>query len=271
MRTLALTVAYDGTEWAGLQWQPAAPSIQQALETALGEVLRHPVRIAAAGRTDTGVHALGQVISLRTPNPLPVERLPRAVNLWLPHDIRVRRAVEKPTGFHARFSASYRRYWYLLQVTRHAEPLRGRFCWQVDGPLELAVMQAALDPLVGRHDFAAFCHGDAPKGTLRTLHHARVFTRGSCIVVDVQADAFVRRMVRLLVGNLVLVGAGKRPVSWLDELLRGRRRGPAGKGAPPHGLILMRIGYPPVEQPSRMREEGGERNDEMLSGESAGS
>jgi len=272
MRTLALTVAYDGTDWAGMQYQPTAPSVQGALEKALASVLRHDVRIAAAGRTDAGVHALAQVVSLRTPNPIPAERLPRAVNLLLPESIRVRRAVERPAGFHARRSAIFRRYWYRMQVTRHADPLRGRFCWQLDRELDIAAMQAALAPLVGWHDFAAFCHhGGETKGTVREIHHARVMSRGTGIVVDVQADAFVHRMVRLLVSNLVLVGAGERPASWLEELLCSQDRSLAGRGAPPHGLILMRIGYPPIENPSREREDSGEFNDEMLSGESAGS
>jgi tRNA pseudouridine38-40 synthase len=266
MRTLALTVAYDGAGWAGMQLQRRAPTIQGALEVALAEVLRHEVRIAAAGRTDAGVHALGQVVSLRTDNPLPVERLPRVVNLLLPASVRVRRAVERPEGFHARRSATFRRYWYVLQTTRHADPLRGRFCWQLERALELPAMQAALPPLLGRHDFAAFCHGGETKGTVRTLHHARVTSRGSRIVVDVQADAFVHRMVRLLVSNLVLIGSGERPAAWLAELLRGRDRHPAGQGAPPHGLILMRVGYAPITNPSPGWEEAGEANDESILG-----
>lgn len=269
MRTLALTVAYDGTDFAGMQWQPGAPTIQGALEAALKTVLQHDLRIVAAGRTDAGVHALAQVMSLRTPNPIPVERVPRALNQLLPPSIRVRRAVERPAGFHARKSACCRRYWYRLQVTRHPDPLRGRFCWQLDRELDLAAMQAALARVEGRHDFAAFCHGGETKGTIRTVHHARVTTQSGCIVVDVQADAFVHRMVRLLVGNAVAVGTGERPVDWLEELLCSRDRYLAGKGAPPYGLILMRVGYPPMETPRYG--DSGEFNDEVLSGETAGS
>jgi tRNA pseudouridine38-40 synthase len=264
MRTLALTVAYDGTDWAGMQWQPSAPTVQGALEEALASVLQHDVRIAAAGRTDAGVHALAQVISLRTPNPIPVDRIPRAVNLLLPESVRVRRAAERPAGFHARRSAIFRRYWYRLQVTRHADPLRGRFCWQLDRELDLAAMQDTLNPLAGRHDFAAFCHGGETRGTVHTVHHARVISRRAGIVIDVQADAFVHRMVRLLVSNLVLVGAGERPANWLEELLHSRDRHLAGKGAPTNGLFLMRIGYPPMETPAKG--DSGEFNDEMLPG-----
>lgn len=264
MRTLALTVAYDGTDWAGMQWQPTAPTIQGALEAALATVLQHKLRIVAAGRTDAGVHALAQVISLQTPNPIPVERVPRALNLLLPVSIRVRRAVERPSGFHARKSAFYRRYWYRLQVTRQPDPLRGRFSWQFDRELDLPAMQAALARLEGRHDFASFCQGGETKGTIRTVRHARVTAQGRDIVIDVQADAFVHRMVRLLVSNVVAVGVGERPVNWLEELLHLRDRYLAGKSAPPNGLMLMRIGYPPMETP--LAGDNGEINDEMLSG-----
>ena len=266
MRTLALTVAYDGTGWAGMQYQPAAPTIQQALETALVTVLQHEVRIVAAGRTDAGVHALGQVVSLRTDNPLPVERVPRAVNRLLPESIRIRRATEQPDGFSARRTACSRRYGYLVQVTRHPDPLRGRFCWQVPRTPELPAMQAALAPLVGRHDFAAFCHGGETKGTIRTLQRAQVRTWREFCVVDVQADAFVHRMVRLLVSNLLTIGWGDRPASWLYELLCSRDRYLAGKGAPPNGLILMRVGYPPAPEFSPDGEDSGEFDDESISG-----
>lgn len=266
MRTLALTVAYDGTDWAGFQRQSVAPTIQGALEAALSEVLQHEVRLASAGRTDAGVHALAQVISLRTPNPIPVTRLPRAVNLLLPNTVRIRSAAERPADFHARCSASFRRYWYLIQVTRHAEPLRGRFCWQTDRVLDAQVMQLALLPLLGRHDFIAFRQSGGVKGTVRTIQHARVVTRPNGFVVDVQADAFLHRMVRLLVSNLVMVGAGERPVSWLEELLHSRDRYLAGTGAPPQGLILMRVGYPPIVRTSQIGEEVGELHNENLPG-----
>lgn len=245
MRTLALTVAYDGTDWAGFQRQRQYPSIQGALETALSEALQHPVAVLGAGRTDAGVHALGQVVSLTTGNPIPVERMPRVVNRWLPPTIRVRRAQVMPDGFHARLAASYRRYWYALQAARRPDPLRGRFSWQVDRPLDATAMDAALQPLLGRQDFLAFCHEGPPPGgsAVRTLQRAGVRRWGDMVIIDVQADAFLRQMIRLLVANLVLIGWGERPVSWLDRLLQGRNRHQSGMAAPSAGLILMRVGY----------------------------
>ncbi len=251
MRTLALTVAYDGTEWAGFQRQTRYPSIQRALESALTEVLQHPVRLDAAGRTDAGVHALAQVISLRTPNPLPLERLPWVANRLLPASIRIRRVCERPAGFHARRSAGYRRYWYIMQPTRWPDPLRGRYAWQLQQSVDPAAMQAALDPLVGYHDFVAFCHGGCRPGktTVRTIQRAQVRSQCGRIIVDLQADAFLHRMVRLLVANLVAIGAGERPVSWLRTLLASGDRLLAGEGAPPCGLCLVRIGYPATLPP----------------------
>lgn len=267
MRTLALTVAYDGTEWAGFQRQTRALTIQGALETALSTVLQHPTTLAAAGRTDAGVNAYGQVVSLLTDNPLPVERIPLVVNRLLPASIRVRRAAERPDGFHARRSASSRRYWYLLQPTRWVDPLRGRFCWQLDAQLDIAAMQAALDILVGRHDFAAFCHGNpSVRSTVRTLRRAQVRPCDGYVIIDVQAEAFLQQMVRLLVANVVAIGRGERPVAWLGDLLRTHNRHLAGKGAPPCGLFLMRIGYPPHTVNLSSGEENGDFDDEDFSG-----
>ena len=266
MRTLALTVAYDGTDWAGFQRQPGRPTICGALETALGALLQHPVHLAAAGRTDAGVHALGQVISLRTANPLPVERVPWAVNRLLPASIRVRRATERPSDFHARCSARFRRYCYRVQVTRAPDPLRGRFTWQVERVLDVQAMQTACLPLLGRHDFAALCHGGmGTRSTVRTLQHVHVWQGRDALVIDVQANAFLHQMVRLLVANLVQIGWKDRPVRWLADLLAGRNRHAAGQGAPACGLCLMRIGYPILDSASQP-EAVGEMTDEMFLG-----
>ncbi len=238
-------MSYDGTDWAGFQRLADAPSIQGALETALTAALQHPVVVRGAGRTDGGVHALGQVVSLRTENPMPLARMPRVVNRWLPASIRIRRVWEGPPGFHARLAARSRRYWYVLQTARRPDPLRGRFCWQLDRPLDVEAMRVALQPLLGTRDFLAFCHeGPPPGGTsMRTLQRAQVHRWHDCVIVDVQADAFLRQMVRLIVANVVQVGWGDRPASWLDELLQGRNRHLSGMAAPSSGLILMRVGY----------------------------
>lgn len=269
MRTLALTVAYDGTDWAGFQRQPGHVTIQAQLEAALSLALQHPVEVAAAGRTDAGVHALGQIISFTTLNPLPIERVPRIVNNYLPATIRVRRARVMPTGFHARWWASSRRYRYLLHVTRQPDPIRGRFCWQVPPPLDVEAMLRASRACIGRQDFAAFCQNWQPgQSTMRTVTRLAVQPLpGGYVQIDVQADAFLHRMVRLLVAQLRLVGGGIYPDSWPAQVLASRNRQWAGKGAPATGLILMRIGYPPVADSfSPLGESVGDECHEEFSG-----
>ena len=265
MRTIALTVAYDGTDWAGFQRQREYPSIQGALESALSEVLQHPVELVAAGRTDAGVHALGQVVSFRTGNPIPVGRIPWVTNRWLPESIKVREAAERPEGFHARHWARSRRYWYLIQPLGGPDPLRGRFCWQLGASVDVSAMAVALEAISGKHDFSALCHSGSPASTnIRTIQRAAVRRKRDYVVIDIQADAYLYQMVRLLVGNLVKIGRGEVPPVWLAELLRSKNRHLAGKGAPPCGLVLMRVGYSPLNKIAPIRECVGEMEDEEL-------
>ncbi|MEI7833015.1 MAG: tRNA pseudouridine(38-40) synthase TruA [bacterium] len=248
MRTLAITVAYDGTDWSGFQRQSYHPSIQGALEKALSNVLREDVRIAAAGRTDAGVHALGQMISLCTANPMPIERITWVTNRYLPASIRVLRARDVADDFSARWSAYYRRYWYVVAPgISTPDPIRGRFCWQVKESLDIAAMNEAGRLLLGRHDFVTFCQSGSPSvTTVRELQRIEIRPRGRNLVIDLQADGFLYRMVRIIAANLVEIGSGQKPVSWLEELLHSRNRHKAGKWAPACGLYLMRIGYPTV-------------------------
>ena len=250
MRTLALTIAYDGTDYMGFQRQPGLPSIQGTLEEALTTVFQHPVQVVAAGRTDAGVHAFGQMVSFRTASTIPIDRVAWVTNRYLPPTIRVRHAVERESTFHARFSAAYRRYWYVVQTAGKPDPVNGRFRWQLLCPLDMPAMSDALATVQGTHDFDAFCHRSTPGGsTVRTLHRILVRQWRDGIIIDVQAEAFLHQMVRLLVANTVLIGCGKRPVSWLAELLESRNRHLAGVAAPSCGLFLMRIGYPPTVNP----------------------
>lgn len=251
MRTIALKVAYDGTDWSGFQRLADRPSIQQSLEEALSSVMQHPVNVVCAGRTDAGVHAYGQVVSFQSENRIPIDRIPWVTNRLLPASIMIRQAEDKLSPFHARFSADYRRYWYVLQTNSAKEPIGGRFRWQMKEKLDIERMRTAMSVLIGKHDYQAFSHQIDPQSvTERTVHHARVLVRANGIVIiDLQAKAFLRQMIRLLVANIVLIGRDERPVEWLETLRATRDRHIAGKGAPPCGLYLMRIGYPPTVNP----------------------
>ncbi len=249
MRTLKLTIEYDGTDLCGWQSQagaPGQPTVQEALEAALGGVLCETVKIAGAGRTDAGVHARGQVAHLRTENPLALRSIRRGVNTALRRDIAVRAIEEAADDFDARHSALRRHYRYLVWNDPEPSPLRARHSLHVPVRLDADAMAEAARVLGGKHDFSAFrssaCTADNP---VRTLNVSRLRRRGPLLVFDFMARAFLHSQVRILVGTLLEVGRGRRRVEEIAPLLRGAERADAGPTAPPHGLTLWHITYPP--------------------------
>jgi tRNA pseudouridine38-40 synthase len=244
-RRWALGVEYDGGGFSGFQDQGERPSVQAALESAIAAVADHPVKVVAAGRTDAGVHAREQVVHCD----LAADRSPEAwvygTNAGLPEGVVVRWACPVPQEFDARRSALSRRYLY--RVLNRPEPtalLARRTAWVRD-PLDLGAMRRAARPLLGRHDFAAFRAASCEARTsVRTLRRLRIVRRGSEIWFDVEADAFLQRMVRNLVGSLLLVGQGRRPWGWIPEVLAAGDRTRAGPTAPPQGLVLLAVRYP---------------------------
>ncbi len=248
MRYLRLTVAYDGTNYSGWQSQINAVSVQQTLEKAIARVTAERIRVTGSGRTDAGVHALGQIVSLKLESELPCETLLRALNANLPDDVVVRRVEEAPAGFHPIRGAKNKRYRYLL----YDSPIRDVFlrttAWHVHHPLDVVSMIEAARCLVGRHDFASFMtKGSKRTTTVRTItdlfllrEHA---LHGEQIRLEVAADGFLYNMVRIIVGTLVEVGRGKQPVEWVAEVLAACDRTAAGPTAPPEGLCLMQVDY----------------------------
>jgi len=236
-------VEYDGAGFAGFQRQRGRPTIQGEIERAIGEIVGRPVRVAGAGRTDAGVHATGQVASFTTESRLGPDEWPRALNAHLPPTIAVVRASVVPDDFHARYSARSREYRYTI-VNRRARPAIGRqYRWHVPQPLDAEAMHAALQSLVGKHDFAAFA-GDARRhATVRTILAASCARQGDEVVVDVAADAFLPHMVRNVVGTLVQIGKGCLEASELATILASCDRSRAAATAPPHGLCLVRVNY----------------------------
>jgi tRNA pseudouridine38-40 synthase len=241
-----MTVAYDGTEFAGFQAQAGPRTVQETLEAALRQVTGEAVRIAGAGRTDAGVHASGQVISFSTASELDPRQIGRAFNALLPDDVAVRDAAVVPPEFHARFSARARGYRYTIWngSTRSALARRTSYHWQ--SRLDVAPMDQAARMLVGQHDFAAFSGTlrgrDRPTRTVRTVHRLHCWRRGHWVFVDAVADGFLPQMVRNFVGTLLPIGAGQRGVEATRAVLAGAEPRHATT-APAFGLCLTKVWY----------------------------
>lgn len=258
MRRLKLTLAYDGTGSVGWQRQAEGDSIQGRLETILAEIDGAPVGVAGAGRTDAGVHALGQVASCEMATGLASDVLLRALNARLPETIRVLAVEDAPAGFHARFSARGKRYRYLIASGPIVSPFAARYVWHVHGALDLARMRQAVAALVGTHDFSAFqSTGTEVPHAVRTLTGASVVELtdrppaplgpgavpgGRLLALELAGEGFLRHMVRAIAGTLVEVGAGRRDAD-LGALLASRRREAAGPTAPARGLWLVEVNY----------------------------
>jgi tRNA pseudouridine38-40 synthase len=245
---IRLDVAYDGTNYHGWAAQPGLRTVEGQLEAAMATVLRVPaVSLTCAGRTDAGVHARGQVVHVDLESlPEGPERLARRLNGILSADLRVRRAVEAPAGFDARFSALWRRYAYRIADTPAAtDPLQRAAVLTWGRPLDEAAMNAAAQALVGMHDFASFCKQREGATTIRTLLDLS-WSRTATGVLEatVRADAFCHSMVRALVGCLIAIGEGRRDVAWAHEVLGRATRDPGVAVAPAHGLTLEEVGYP---------------------------
>ena len=241
MSSWKLVVEYDGTEFAGWQIQPQARTVQAVLQTALETVLREPVRVAGAGRTDAGVHALGQVAGIRAGGD--VGQALRSVNAVLPADVAVLSAAPAAPDFDPRRHALQRRYRYRLH--RGRTPVHRRFCWEIDRPLDAARMGAAADRLPGHRDFASFASGLEPgDGTQCDLRSATLHERGAFLDLELTANRFLRKMVRTIVGTLLEVGWGSRPPEWIDDVIEARDRRAAGPVVPPTGLFLVAVDYP---------------------------
>lgn len=245
MATVKLVLSYDGTRYVGWQVQPNGPSIQAELERALSTLHKEPVRITGAGRTDAGVHARGQVASFPAARPLPVRAYVKGMNALLPDDVAVREAAVLDGPFDARRDARGKRYRYRIENVPTRAPLSRLQAWQVFRPLDAEAMRAAAEPLRGRHDFSAFRASDCEAAhAVRELRRLDVETPApGRIEVVAEATAFLKHMVRNLVGTLVEVGLGARPAASTAGLLASRDRTLAGRTAPPQGLTLEEVFY----------------------------
>jgi tRNA pseudouridine38-40 synthase len=239
---IKMVVEYEGTGYHGWQEQAGAATVEGELKSAIHGLLGNRPELTAAGRTDAGVHALGQCVNFRFDGDFPVSRLAMALNARLPADIAVRQADEVDDAFNARYSAMLRRYAYRIRQSIPRGAYQRQYAWGLRETLELEPMREAGRTLLGRHDFRAFGRSPRPGGhTVRDIRDLDVSVHGEWVTIGVAADAFLYGMVRRIAGALVEVGRRRRPVAWMDELLRGSATGL--RPAPPQGLVQVAVEY----------------------------
>lgn len=243
-RNIRLLLEYDGTDYRGWQVQPNGPTVQEKVEAVILRITGEAVRVAAAGRTDAGVHAAGQVASFLTHSALPVATIARALNALLPRDIAVLSAEEAAASFHARFSATGKRYRYSI-LNRPGRPaLDRRAVLHVARPLDVEAMRDAARCLVGTHDFSSFrCNSGKDDDPVRTVRAVSVERRGELVVIDIEALSFLYKMVRSIAGTLIAVGKGTIPPGEVAAILAARDRRRAFPTAPAAGLCLISVSY----------------------------
>lgn len=242
-RNVRLKVQYDGSGFAGFQIQPDVRTVQGDMEKALRALCGAPVRITGAGRTDAGVHALGQVLNFPLPDEVPLERIVQALNRGLPPDIVVVEASEAPPEFHSRFDAVSRTYEYTILNREMRDALRARYVWHVPGTLDLVDMRRAARLFIGRRNFSAFGKPERGRSPVRDLMHLSVHRRGELVRIVCQANAFLQHMARGIAGALVDVGTRRKTVDAVRSALEQPEEAEEFTIAPPGGLCLIRVEY----------------------------
>ncbi len=245
MRNIKLVIEYDGTNYHGWQVQPNGPTIQEVIEEKIQTMTRQRVRLTGSGRTDAGVHALGQVANFRTDSTIPVEGFQRGLNSLLPPDIAIQSAEEVDLQFHAQYGAKRKTYRYVILRRGVSSALFRNYSWRVPGGLDVPAMEEASRLLIGRQDFTSFRGADADtEDPVREVFQSRWSKKDSDFLhFTMEADGFLKHMVRNIVGTLVEVGKGKRSSEEFGQVLRARDRRQAGLTAPPQGLFLVEVKY----------------------------
>ena len=243
-----MTLAYDGSQYSGWQVQNSQSTLQRALEEALSGITGESTRVVASGRTDAGVHALGQVAGFSTDTQLTEEALQRALNACLPEDIAILKIESERDDFHAIRDARSKRYRYVIHDAGFRDVFVRKYCWQQMRQLNVAAMARAAEALVGTHDFCSFQSTGAPReSTVRTVSDLTIArppeVEQGVVIIEIEADGFLYNMVRAIVGTLVEVGRGAKQEDWPGEVLAAKQRSMAGPTAPPQGLFLVSVEY----------------------------
>lgn len=243
-RNIKLTLEYDGTNYCGWQKQPNASSIQETLEEAILKITGENVKLIGSGRTDSRVHALGQVANFKTHSKIPANRYIKALNSMLPFDIAVKDSIEVDLDFHARFNAIGKEYKYIIYNNKVRSPLKRNYSYFVDYDLDIANMKKSLDSFLGTHDFSGFMSsGSSIKSTVRTISCVEFIEKEGLIELNIMGNGFLYNMVRIIVGTLVDIGIGKIDSNSISDIIDSRDRKRAGHTAPPEGLYLSKVFY----------------------------
>jgi tRNA pseudouridine38-40 synthase len=244
-RNLKMILSYDGSRYRGWQRQKSGGTIQQALEERLRMILKEPVSVIASGRTDAGVHALGQLCHFRTRSRLTVDVIRKGLNALLPEDIFVREISQVEADFHARYSSKSKVYEYRILNREDRDPFQRHYAWHIRTPLDVLEMAKCLSKLEGTHDFSSFrSSGSGNINPVRTICRAEILPgEGGLLRIMLEADGFLRHMVRNIVGTIVEVGLGRVDLSGFEAILNARDRQKAGSKAPSRGLFLVEVRY----------------------------
>ena len=244
MRNIKLIIEYDGKEFNGWQKQPNKLNIQGEIEKAIETITGEKVDLTASGRTDAGVHALGQVANFKTNSTIPIEKIPIALNTNLKKSILIKSAEEVDERFHSRLNCKKKTYRYIIHNSKYGTAIYRNLETHIPMKLDISKMQEAVKYFEGEHDFKAFkSSGTSSKSSVRTIYNAQILVEGDNIGIDLTGNGFLYNMVRIIAGTLVDVGLGKIKAEDIPKIIEGKDRTKAGKTLPPQGLMLLKVDY----------------------------
>ena len=244
MRNIKLTIEYDGKDFNGWQKQPNKLNIQGEIERVIENITGEKIDLIASGRTDAGVHAIGQVANFKTDSNIAIEKIPIAINSQVKNSIRIQNAEEVDENFHSRYNCKKKTYRYVIDNSKYGSAIYRNISYHMPIKLNLEAMKKAIKYFEGEHDFKAFkSSGTSSKSSVRTIYRAEIITEGNSIAIDLTGNGFLYNMVRIIVGTLVEVGLGKIKAEDIPGIIESKDRTRAGKTLPPHGLMLLKVDY----------------------------